>query len=90
MLSLVARDGTLYAGCQDGCVAVLDLETRSLVRLILAQEVRCHFLLSAPCVYAFAYLYAQNSDVLSLSMIDTDLYTCSANGWVQVRLNSCA
>ena len=29
---------------------------------------------------------AKNSDVLSLSMIDTDLYTCSANGWVQVRV----
>ncbi|KAF8574208.1 Zn-dependent exopeptidase [Ramaria rubella] len=62
VLSLVARDGTVYAGCQDGCVAVWDLETGSIVRLILAQE---------------------NSDVLSLSMIDTDLYTCSANGWVQ-------
>ncbi|KAF8516831.1 Zn-dependent exopeptidase [Hysterangium stoloniferum] len=60
--SLVARDGTVYAGCQDGCVAVWDLETGSLVRLILAQE---------------------NSDVLSMSMVDTDLYTCSANGWIQ-------
>ncbi|KAF8489393.1 hypothetical protein JB92DRAFT_3013429 [Gautieria morchelliformis] len=38
VLSLVARDSTVYAGCQDGCVAVWDLETGSLVRLIFAQE----------------------------------------------------
>ena len=43
MLSLVARDDTVYAGCQDGCVAVWDLETGSLVRLILAQEVFVFF-----------------------------------------------
>lgn len=43
VLSLVVRDGTVYAGCQDGCVAVWDLETKSLVRLILAQEVNVFF-----------------------------------------------
>jgi len=34
VLSLVARDGTVYAGCQDGCVAVWDLETGSMIRSI--------------------------------------------------------
>ncbi|KIJ54859.1 hypothetical protein M422DRAFT_64082 [Sphaerobolus stellatus SS14] len=62
VLSLIARDGTVYAGCQGGCVSVWDLETGSLIRVILCQE---------------------NSDVLCLSMIDTDLYTCCANGWIQ-------
>ncbi|KZW01583.1 glutathione degradosome [Exidia glandulosa HHB12029] len=62
VLSLVARSGTVYAGCQAGFVKVWDLETRTLVRTIIAQE---------------------NVDVLSLSMVDSDLYGCSANGMVQ-------
>ena len=41
---------------------VFDLETKTLVRTIIAQE---------------------GVDILSLSMIDTDLYTCSANGQIQ-------
>ncbi|KAH7097612.1 Zn-dependent exopeptidase [Auriculariales sp. MPI-PUGE-AT-0066] len=62
VLSLVARAGTVYAGCQAGFVKVWDLETRTLVRTIIAYE---------------------NIDVLSLSMLGTDLYGCSANGMVQ-------
>lgn len=64
VLALVARSDTLYAGCQDGHIKVLDLETRTLVRSIIVQEA---------------------VDVLSLSLIGTDLYTCSANGQVTVR-----
>ncbi|KAJ6466417.1 hypothetical protein C8R45DRAFT_1021645 [Mycena sanguinolenta] len=60
--SLVIRDETIYAGCQDGSVKVLDLETKTVVRSIIAQE---------------------GIDVLSLSMINSDLYACSANGVVQ-------
>ncbi|KAJ7750951.1 hypothetical protein DFH07DRAFT_961172 [Mycena maculata] len=60
--SLVVKDETVYAGCQDGSVKVLDLETNTLVRTIIGQE---------------------GVDVLSMSMIHSDLYTCSANGQVQ-------
>ncbi|KAG5639431.1 hypothetical protein H0H81_002302 [Sphagnurus paluster] len=62
VLALVAQGDTIYAGCQDGYVKVLDLETKTLVRTIIVQE----------CV-----------DILSMSMIDSDLYTCSADGWVK-------
>ncbi|KAJ7644380.1 hypothetical protein FB45DRAFT_897694 [Roridomyces roridus] len=60
--SLVVRDETVYAGCQDGAVKVLDLETNTLVRTIIGQE---------------------GVDVLSMSLIHSDLYTCSANGQIQ-------
>ncbi|OAX39892.1 glutathione degradosome [Rhizopogon vinicolor AM-OR11-026] len=59
VLSLAASGETIYAGCQDGHVKVLDVETRTLVRSIIVQE---------------------NVDVLSLSIMQSDLYTCSANG----------
>ncbi|KAF5382706.1 hypothetical protein D9615_002814 [Tricholomella constricta] len=62
VLALVAQGDTIYAGCQDGYVQVLDLETKTLVRTIIVQE----------CV-----------DILSMAMIDSDLYTCSADGWVK-------
>ncbi|RDB17979.1 putative di- and tripeptidase DUG2 [Hypsizygus marmoreus] len=62
VLALIARGETIYAGCQDGYVKVLDLETKTLVRTILVQE----------CV-----------DILSMSMINSDLYTCSANGYIK-------
>ncbi|KAK7039186.1 hypothetical protein VNI00_010091 [Paramarasmius palmivorus] len=61
VLSIVVQGETVYAGCQDGHVKVLDLETRILVRTIIVQE---------------------GIDVLSLSLIQSDLYTCSANGQV--------
>ncbi|TFK40678.1 hypothetical protein BDQ12DRAFT_679847 [Crucibulum laeve] len=62
VLALVARGDTIYAGCQDGYVKVLDLETKTLVRTIIVQE---------------------GVDIISMSMMGTDLYTCSANGWVK-------
>lgn len=62
IFSLVAKDETIYAGCQDGSVKVLDLETKTLVRNIIVQE---------------------GIDVLSLSMSNSGLYACSANGFVQ-------
>jgi di- and tripeptidase len=40
VLSLVVRSETLYAGCQDGYVKIWDLETKTLVRTIIVQEVR--------------------------------------------------
>ncbi|KAG6909272.1 hypothetical protein DXG01_001334 [Tephrocybe rancida] len=62
ILALVASGDTVYAGCQDGYVKVLDLETKTLVRTIIVQE---------------------GVDILSMSMIDSDLYTCSADGWIK-------
>ncbi|KAG6863312.1 hypothetical protein C0993_012039, partial [Termitomyces sp. T159_Od127] len=62
VLALVAHDETIYAGCQDGHVKVLDLETKTLVRTIIVQE---------------------GVDILSMSMIGSDLYTCSADGWIK-------
>ncbi|KAG7087427.1 hypothetical protein E1B28_013393 [Marasmius oreades] len=61
ILSVVVDGDTAYAGCQDGHVKVLDLETMTLVRTIIVQE---------------------GVDILSLSLIQSDLYTCSANGQV--------
>lgn len=39
ILALATREETIYAGCQDGYVKVLDLETKTLVRTIIVQEV---------------------------------------------------
>ncbi|KAG1879215.1 glutathione degradosome [Suillus subluteus] len=61
VLSVVASGETIYAGCQDGHVKVLDFETLTIVRSIIVQE---------------------NVDVLSLSIMQSDLYTCSANGHI--------
>jgi di- and tripeptidase len=44
VLSLVARGDTIFAGCQDGYIKVWDLETKTLVREIIVQEVRTHSL----------------------------------------------
>lgn len=62
VLALVVRGDTIYAGCQDGYVKILDLETKTLVRSLIITE---------------------NVDILSLSLLHSDLYTCSANGEVQ-------
>ncbi|GLB38271.1 putative zn-dependent exopeptidase [Lyophyllum shimeji] len=62
VLALVARGETIYAGCQNGYVKVLDLETKTLVRTIIVQE---------------------SVDILAMSMLDSDLYTCSADGFVK-------
>ncbi|PFH53886.1 hypothetical protein AMATHDRAFT_44936 [Amanita thiersii Skay4041] len=63
VLALASRGDTLYAGCQDGYVKVLDLETQTLVRTIIVQEV--------------------SVDILALSIVGSDLYTCSADGWIK-------
>ena len=39
VLSLVAREDVLYAGCQDGYVRVWDLQTNTFIRTIIVQEV---------------------------------------------------
>lgn len=62
ILAVVVRGDTVFAGCQDGYVKVLDLETKTVVRSLII---------------------AENVDILSLSMLHSDLYACSANGEVQ-------
>ncbi|KIO31561.1 hypothetical protein M407DRAFT_19497 [Tulasnella calospora MUT 4182] len=62
VLSIISRNGNIYAGCQSGHVKIWDIETKTLVRTIIAQE---------------------NVDILSLSMTDGELYTCSAGGCIQ-------
>lgn len=64
-LSLAVRDSLLFAGCQDGQVKVWDLETRSCIRTIMAQD----------------------SDILSMSVVGSDLYTASATGQI-LRFNA--
>ncbi|KAF8644410.1 hypothetical protein AX16_008471 [Volvariella volvacea WC 439] len=66
-LVISGEDDTLYAGCQDGYVKVLDLETKTLVRTIIVQE---------------------GVDILSMSLLQSDLYTCSADGRVK-RWSKC-
>ncbi|KIK56110.1 hypothetical protein GYMLUDRAFT_47327 [Collybiopsis luxurians FD-317 M1] len=62
VLALAAQGvQTVYGGCQDGHIKVLDIETRTLVRSIIVQE---------------------GVDILSMSVIDSDLYTSCANGEV--------
>lgn len=39
VLALVARGETIAAGCQEGYVKILDLETKTFVRTIIVQEV---------------------------------------------------
>ncbi|KAL1683459.1 hypothetical protein EV122DRAFT_201331 [Schizophyllum commune] len=60
--AIVTTRDTIFAGCQDGYVKVLDLETNTSVRSLLVEE---------------------GVDILSMSMISTDLYTCSADGQVR-------
>ncbi|KAI0726272.1 Zn-dependent exopeptidase [Fomitopsis betulina] len=62
VIAVVVRGETVYAGCQDGHLKVWDLETRTLVRVLITSE---------------------NVDILSLSMLKSDLYVCLANGEVQ-------
>ncbi|KAF9778662.1 Zn-dependent exopeptidase [Thelephora terrestris] len=38
VLSIAVRKETIYAGCQDGYIKVLDLETKTLVRTIIVHE----------------------------------------------------
>ena len=39
VLSIAVRGETIYTGCQDGYIKVLDLETGTLVRTIIVHEV---------------------------------------------------
>lgn len=48
ILALASRGETIAAGCQDGYVKVLDLETKTPVRTIIVQEV-CRW--SRPCFF---------------------------------------
>jgi di- and tripeptidase len=45
VLSLVAKGEIIAAGCQDGYVKMLDLETKTTIRTIIVQEVCCLALL---------------------------------------------
>lgn len=40
VLAIVPNGDTIFAGCQDGYVKVLDLETKTLIRTIIVEEVR--------------------------------------------------
>lgn len=62
VLSIVAKGDTIYAGCQDGIVKVVDLETKTLIRTIIVDE---------------------GVDVLSISLLNSDMFTCAANGCVK-------
>ncbi|KAK0476079.1 hypothetical protein IW261DRAFT_1491846 [Armillaria novae-zelandiae] len=62
VFALVTQGDTIYGGCQDGIVKVLDIETRSIVRTIIVQE---------------------GVDILSMSLLKSDLYVCLANGRIQ-------
>lgn len=84
VLSLVVRNGTLYAGCQDGNVKVYDLETKTLLRTLLVDSSN-HA--SAPTSISNNETSHKSTDVLSLSMVGGDLYACLGNGWCQ-RWNS--
>ncbi|KAG8907880.1 hypothetical protein FRB99_001739 [Tulasnella sp. 403] len=62
ILSIICRHGNIYAGCQEGHVKIWDIETKTLIRTIIAQEA---------------------VDILSVSMINAELYACFANGSIQ-------
>jgi di- and tripeptidase len=63
VLSLVAREDILFAGCQDGYVRVWDLQTNTFIRTIIVQEVnplshyhfgRCAHLRCVECGHSIA------------------------------------
>ena len=64
VLSFAVRDSLLYAGVQDGEIAVWDLETGACIRTIEAHE----------------------ADVLTMSVLGSDVYTAAADGRV-LRIN---
>lgn len=37
--AILAQEATIYAGCQDGHVKVIDPETKTIIRTIIVQEV---------------------------------------------------
>lgn len=74
VLSIVTRDGTIYAGCQDGYIKVWDQETKTLVRTLLV---------NTPPKTSDPRRKQLKSDVLSLTIVGGDLYACLGNGWCQ-------
>jgi hypothetical protein len=94
VLSIVVRHGLIYAGCQDGYIKVWDQESKTLVRTLLVDSPPVTSPQAGPqdiITPAAPHVSAQNQvshrdankDVLSLSMIGTDLYACLGNGWVE-------
>lgn len=89
VLSIVVRDGTIYAGCQDGHVKVFDQETKTLVRTLLVNTPPKPLVTSEQDQYQNQnqtknHSHQQlTSDVLSLTMVGGDLYACLGNGWCQ-------
>jgi di- and tripeptidase len=79
VLSIVARNGTIYAGCQDGAIKIFDQDTRSLLRTLLVNPPPT----SPSSALHQADSKTRNTDVLALSVIAGDLYACMGNGWCQ-------
>lgn len=77
VLSLIARNGTIYAGCQDGHIKIFDQDTKTLLRTILVK--------TPPSSQSNESASERNrsTDVLSLSIIGGHLYACMGNGWCQ-------
>lgn len=62
MIAVVVRGETVYAGCQDGHLKVWDLETRTLVRVLITSEVRSlSFIPCADCPRVINWLTAGSS-----------------------------
>lgn len=85
VLSILARNGNIYAGCQEGQVKIWDIDTKTLVRTIIVQEVRVFPVDVNGSTDRLPLV--KNVDILSLSIVDAALYTCSSNGCVRVRLS---
>lgn len=83
VLALVAFGDTIYAGCQDGYVRVFDLETKTLVRTIIVQEVDSGF---KEIIHPTFTYVRQGIDIIAMSMLGSDLYTSTANGWITVGM----
>ena len=75
------KGDTIYAGCQDGYVKVLDVETKTLVRTIIVQEVCAQNIIICRdrhlCI-------EQGIDIISMCRLGSNLYTGSANGRIKV------
>lgn len=82
VLSLIARNGTIYAGCQDGNIKIFDQDTKTLLRTLLV-KVPPSSTSSAHTEVHSTPQRDRNSDVLSLSILDGHLYACMGNGWCQ-------
>ena len=79
VLSLVARNGIVYAGCQDGHIKIFDQDTKTLLRTLLVTALPA----STPSASHQADSRTRNIDVLDMSVIAGDLYACLGNGWCQ-------